>query len=256
MYNSRTVAYRSSNRGWAFSSIVLAAMVTFVDGTHAVEDYHRKDADRLAIQVLTDVNAEPAACSADILDRFRVHVIHCGEIGVTRRSDARRIGDEIDEFFLTRRFDAHEDDWVRVDKMLSRSYEVDDYSMTVVLSWKSNVVAVVYHMDLGTCLPLRDLRKADDDGVTAPKQIKESKVEPVYPESARLWKVEATLIFEGIIHTSGRLTDLCVLWTNPAYPEFEQAAREALEQWRYEPAMYDGAPIDIRLTISIAFRLK
>ena len=228
----------------------------FVAGTHAAEDYRHEGADRLAVRVLTELDAEPVACSADILDRFRVHVIHCGEIGVIRRSDTRRIGVEIDEFFLSQGFDADEDEWVRVDKMLSRSYEGDDYWMTAVLSWKSHVVAVVYFMQFDTCLSIRDLRKADDDGVTAPEQIPASRVEPVYPESARRSRVEATVIFEGIIQTSGRLTELCVLWTNPAYPEFEQAARKAVEQWRYDPATYDGAPIDVRFKILVAFRLK
>lgn len=40
--------------------------------------------------------------------------------------------------------------------------------------------------------------------------------------------------------------------TNPA---FEQASREAAEQWLYEPATLDGRPVAVRILVFTSFSL-
>jgi len=36
---------------------------------------------------------------------------------------------------------------------------------------------------------------------------------------------------------------------------FEEAAIEAIEQWRYEPALLNGRPVDVYLTVVVEFTL-
>jgi protein TonB len=35
-----------------------------------------------------------------------------------------------------------------------------------------------------------------------------------------------------------------------------QAAMDSLRQWRYEPAMLDGKPVPMHLTVTVQFRLQ
>ena len=37
---------------------------------------------------------------------------------------------------------------------------------------------------------------------------------------------------------------------------FEEAAIEAVQQWRYDPALQDGSPVDVYFTIVVTFTLE
>ena len=78
----------------------------------------------------------------------------------------------------------------------------------------------------------------------------------VSPIHCRLQVIESEVIVEGVVRTSGELTDVCVLWSEPAYMGFEEAARRAVVKWRFEPAHFQGNPIDVKFTISISFRFE
>src|SRR5262245_6698535 len=57
-------------------------------------------------------------------------------------------------------------------------------------------------------------------------------VHPVYPEVARLARVEGTVVLEAVLDTSGTVTQLRVL---RSVPLLDQAALTAVRQWRYTP---------------------
>jgi protein TonB len=75
---------------------------------------------------------------------------------------------------------------------------------------------------------------------------------PVYPEVARQARVEGTVILEAVIDTSGRVTQLRVL---RSVPLLDQAALEAVRQWRYTPSTYGGRPVSVLMTITVRFTL-
>jgi TonB family protein len=79
-------------------------------------------------------------------------------------------------------------------------------------------------------------------------------VGPVYPASARASGTQGTVILEAIIAKDGRVRDERVL-RSPG-PEFDRAAVAALKQWSYEPTLLNGEPIELLITVTMAFSLR
>jgi TonB family protein len=104
-----------------------------------------------------------------------------------------------------------------------------------------------------------DAAMAGADGVTMPRLISASKVQPVYPEAAMAERAEAKVILHAIIRRDGTVGDLQVLRSQS--PEglrdaFGTSAIEAVRQWRYEPALRDGEPVDVYFTIVVEFSMS
>ena len=78
-------------------------------------------------------------------------------------------------------------------------------------------------------------------------------IRPVYPEIARAAHVEGTVILEAVLDTSGRVTQLRVIQSSPM---LDQAALDAVRQWRYTPSLYGGHPVSVLMTITVRFTLK
>jgi protein TonB len=78
-------------------------------------------------------------------------------------------------------------------------------------------------------------------------------VRPVYPEIARLTRVEGTVILEAVLDTTGRVTQLRVI---KSAPMFDQAALDAVRQWRYTPSLYGGHPVSVLMSITVRFTLQ
>lgn len=78
-------------------------------------------------------------------------------------------------------------------------------------------------------------------------------VRPIYPDIARIARVEGTVVMEAVLDTSGRVTQLRVI---ESVPLLDQAAIDAVRQWRYAPSVYGGHPVSVLMTITIRFRLQ
>jgi protein TonB len=78
-------------------------------------------------------------------------------------------------------------------------------------------------------------------------------VRPVYPEIARAARLEGTVIMEAVLDTTGRVTQLRVIQSAPM---FDQAALDAVRQWRYTPSLYGGRPVSVLMTITVRFTLQ
>jgi len=78
-------------------------------------------------------------------------------------------------------------------------------------------------------------------------------VRPVYPEIARAAHLEGTVIMEAVLDTTGRVTQLRVIQSAPM---FDQAALDAVRQWRYTPSLYGGRPVSVLMTITVRFTLQ
>ena len=88
------------------------------------------------------------------------------------------------------------------------------------------------------------------DGVPPPAKIHD--VPPVYPPAAREAGVQGLVILEATIDPTGEVGNVEVL---RSVPELEEAAIAAVEQWRYEPTLVDGAPVSVLMTVTINFLL-
>jgi len=78
-------------------------------------------------------------------------------------------------------------------------------------------------------------------------------VHPLYPEVARVAHVEGTVVLEAVLDTSGHVTQLRVL---RSVPLLDQAALDAVRQWRYTPSSYYGRPVSVLMTITVRFTLQ
>jgi TonB family protein len=81
-----------------------------------------------------------------------------------------------------------------------------------------------------------------------------TKVPPKYPETAQARGVEGVVLIEAVISIEGVPLSLHVLESPD--PELSEAALAAVRQWRYQPTLLNGEPIEVVTTISIAFRLE
>jgi TonB family protein len=78
---------------------------------------------------------------------------------------------------------------------------------------------------------------------------------PAFPEAARANRVEGVVVLQTVIDEDGVVRDLEVL--RSADPALDQAAAEAVRQWRFEPAkLADGTPVAVYYVLTIRFALQ
>jgi protein TonB len=80
-----------------------------------------------------------------------------------------------------------------------------------------------------------------------------SRFQPRYPPLALQTRKEGTVVLHAIISRDGRITALEVV---SGSPWFDQAALDAVRQWRYRPTYLGGEPVEVETTITVIFRLS
>jgi protein TonB len=88
-------------------------------------------------------------------------------------------------------------------------------------------------------------------GITAPE--KTVNVPPVYPELARITKIEGIVILETVIDASGSVTSARVL---RGHPMLDQAALDAVQRWKFAPARLNDEAIPVVMTVTVRFTLR
>ncbi len=89
--------------------------------------------------------------------------------------------------------------------------------------------------------------------VQATKLIRQ--VKPAYPDSARAQGIEGTVLLNAVIGKDGTLLSLAVM-NKLADPDLAAAALNAARQWRYEPTLLNGSPVEVVTTITVNFKLR
>ena len=88
-------------------------------------------------------------------------------------------------------------------------------------------------------------------GLAAPRLV--HRVEPVYPPLAAAVHVTSTVVLEAEVDARGQVARVLVV---RGHPLFDEAAAEAVRQWRYQPLLLSGEPTAFILTVTIRFELK
>jgi protein TonB len=83
--------------------------------------------------------------------------------------------------------------------------------------------------------------------------VKTVDVAPVYPAIARTAHVQGIVILEAVLDAGGQVNDVHVL---RSIPLLDQAAIDAVRQWRYTPTLLNGRAIPIVLTVTVSFTLQ
>ncbi|MBV9340366.1 MAG: TonB family protein [Acidobacteria bacterium] len=100
--------------------------------------------------------------------------------------------------------------------------------------------------------------------VAAPQRVRVSqgvtqglvihRVQPIYPQMAKIARVQGPVVLAAIIGKDGTIQNLHVLST--ASPLLNQAALDAVKQWRYRPYILNGEPVEVDTQITVNFTLS
>jgi protein TonB len=106
---------------------------------------------------------------------------------------------------------------------------------------------------------------AQSKDATAPKRVRIggavaaanliSKVTPAYPPDMKEQRQEATVVLQTVISTDGVPESLSVQSTD-VNRSFIDAAMDAVKQWRYQPTLLNGEPVEVITTITVNFTLS
>ena len=118
---------------------------------------------------------------------------------------------------------------------------------------RSCVVVRMEALDVVPMGPPVDGATADSPRLTPPRLIKS--VQPVYPEGARREGREGKAIVYGVIDAEGRLAFCRLLKYPPGGADMALAALDAASRWRWAPALLDGKPEPIPMTLLLTFTL-
>jgi protein TonB len=88
-------------------------------------------------------------------------------------------------------------------------------------------------------------------GVSAPRPIYDP--DPQYSEAARQARFQGAVILQIVVGADGRTRDVRV--QRSVGMGLDQKAIEAVQRWRFEPAMKDGHPVATQVNIEVFFRL-
>lgn len=91
------------------------------------------------------------------------------------------------------------------------------------------------------------------NGISPPRLIPSSRVAPKYPPLALRLGLTGKVVLQAVVLRDGSVGSIEVLSEPEGHRGFGEAAREALKQWTYEPAMKNGYPVDTYASVAITF---
>jgi len=89
--------------------------------------------------------------------------------------------------------------------------------------------------------------------IRAPRKVEN--VNPDYPQRLLEAGLQGKVVVEAVVGVDGRVVRTRAL-TMEAHPDFAKAAVEAVRQWRYEPTLLNGSPIEVVMTVTVDFSLE
>jgi len=101
---------------------------------------------------------------------------------------------------------------------------------------------------------IEPVAKPQRDPIRVGGNVQESKliarVEPVYPAEAQAARISGVVILQATINEKGEVWDVKVL---RGHPLLDQAAADAVKQWRYSPTRLNGEPVPVIATVTVTF---
>jgi protein TonB len=77
--------------------------------------------------------------------------------------------------------------------------------------------------------------------------------EPVYPPLARQARISGTVRFNIIIGKDGSVANMTLV---AGHPLLIQAAKEAVQAYRYKPTRLNGIPVEVATSVDVPFTLS
>lgn len=79
------------------------------------------------------------------------------------------------------------------------------------------------------------------------------RVEPSYPELAKRARVQGAVLLQVTIDELGNVAEVKVI---RGHALLDQAAIEAVSQWKYSPTLLNGEPVSVVATVTVSFVLQ
>jgi protein TonB len=87
-------------------------------------------------------------------------------------------------------------------------------------------------------------------------QVQEARIiakpTPIYPPLARQARIQGRVVLHAIIDKEGRVSELESV---SGHPLLIRAALDAVQNWRYQPTILNGEPVEVDTTIDVNFVL-
>ena len=78
-------------------------------------------------------------------------------------------------------------------------------------------------------------------------------VKPEYPPLAKVTRTQGVVLLDAVIDKEGSIQSLRVI---SGHPLLNQAALDAVKQWKYRPTLLNGEPVEVSTTITVTFTLQ
>ena len=79
------------------------------------------------------------------------------------------------------------------------------------------------------------------------------RVEPIYPDLAKRARVQGVVLLQVTVDETGNVSDLKII---RGHPLLNQAAVDAVKQWKYSPTLLNGEPVPVIATVTVNFLLN
>ena len=74
-----------------------------------------------------------------------------------------------------------------------------------------------------------------------------------YPPLALRARLQGVVVIDALVDTNGKVTAMKVI---SGLADLQQAAMEAVHNWKYEPAQLNGQPIAVHTKVNVTFHLQ
>jgi protein TonB len=80
-----------------------------------------------------------------------------------------------------------------------------------------------------------------------------SQVKPIYPPDAKEARIQGVVVLEAVVSKEGDVQSVNVI---SGHPLLQQAAIDAVSQWKYKPTLLNGQPVEVVTTITVNFAFQ
>jgi TonB family protein len=211
------------------------------------------DAETMVHAMLDGTGAEVVDCPVVNVPYAREHL--CVKHPSTLHSFRQEWDDYLPEVIDVRSRDSWSDWTMDWGTCCYRDHRVAGGGLRVTLDFHANLVSIVHgasgsiSSDGTNAIP-----RAGSAGISEPVILEREK--PVYPKEAKKQKIAGKVALEVVVQREGTVGDLGLIWACPQGYGLEEAAAETVRQWRFEPAMRDGEPVDASTVVFVEFGFK
>jgi TonB family protein len=79
-------------------------------------------------------------------------------------------------------------------------------------------------------------------------------VTPIYPMTARQYRIQGDVIVSAMIDKNGDLNRICIV--QPVGAGLDESSVNAIRQWKYRPYIFHGEPVEVETAIKVQFHMR